>query len=366
MLGFVAITIGGNHVVHREVSRMNRHSYDERLTEAQRDAVDASYDSLQNRGRTGSGDGGGSGPAGAVMVPLIIIGSSVVFMLYACFYPVAALVALLTGFIVSRVFDMIAPGVGWIAHFLVMLPFAFSALMLFRQRAEWRLERKRGYLIARHVLRLIFTAVIVGLSTSFITQKVDPRGEPSLSEPSSWMHFAIVVAAMVLVHFVGRWQDRRLVAESSDAPTWTASPSSARRSRMQIPGMELAPAPLRVGLPVMTLVGGVFGAFLGYAGFETATSTLVGLFAGCIGGAVLMFVCWVVTRPVGLLFDRVPLLWPILMGAVIGVSVAWRLALADKGSLTTYLAPGVIGGALALAVPYLLYSVLRRVFSRTV
>lgn len=340
---------------------MNRHTHDERLTEAQRDAVDASYDALRSRG-AGSGDSGGVGAAGAVMVPLIIIGSIVVFMLYACFYPVAALVALVTGFIVSRVFDMLVPGVGWIAHFLIMLPLAFSALMLFRQRVEWRLEQKRGYLLGRHVLRLVFTAVIVGLSISFLLGQKELREDQPL-DGYSWLHFALVVAAVALVHFVGRWQDRRLVVESADTPAWTSAPSG--RSRTQIPGMALMPAPLRRGLPVMTVVGGAFGAFLGYAGFETATSTLVGLFAGCVGGALLMFVCWLITRPVGALFDRVPLLWPLLMGAIIGVGVSFRLAQADKGALSTYLVPGLIGGALVLAVPYLLYSALRRLTRRS-
>ncbi len=342
---------------------MNRHTHDERLTEAQRDAVDASYDALQNRG-TGLGNSGGVGAAGAVMVPLIIIGSFVVFMLYACFYPVGALVALVTGFIVSRVFDMLVPGVGWIAHFLVLLPLAFSALMIFQQRLEWRLEQKRGYLIGRHVLRLVFTAVIVGLSTTFITEQENLRDRQPLDESYSWTHFAIVVAALVLVHFVGRWQDRRLVTVAAEEPSWSPAPSARQRPRMQIPGMEFAPAPLRRGLPVMTVVGGVFGAFLGYAGFETATSTLVGLFAGCIGGALLMFVCWLITRPVGALFDRVPLLWPLLMGAIFGAGIALRLAQADKGELSTYLVPGVIGGALVLAVPYLLYAVVRRMVAR--
>jgi hypothetical protein len=337
---------------------VNRHTHDERLTEPQRDAVDASYDALRSRG-AGSGDSGGVGAAGAVMVPLIIVGSFVVFMLYACFYPVAALVALATGFIVSRVFDMLVPGVGWIAHFLIMLPLAFSALMLFRQRVEWRLEQKRGYLLGRHVLRLVFTAVIAGLSISFILGQ-EQRSEDQPLDGYSWLHFALVVAAVVLVHFVGRWQDRRLVVESSSAPAWTPEPSSTGRSRTQIPGMALMPAPLRRGLPVMTVVGGAFGAFLGYAGFETATSTLVGLFTGCVGGALLMFVCWLITRPVGALFDRVPLLWPLLMGGIIGVVVSLRLAQADKGSLSTYLVPGIIGGALVFAVPYLLYSAVRR------
>lgn len=342
---------------------MNRHTHDERLTEPQRDAVDASYDALRNRG-TGSGDSGGVGAAGAVMVPLIIVGSIVVFMLYACFYPVAALVALATGFIVSRVFDMLVPGVGWIAHFLVMLPLAFSALMLFRQRVEWRLEQKRGYLLGRHVLRLVFTAVIVGLSISFIIGQEELReGQPL--DGYSWLHFALVVAAVVLVHFVGRWQDRRLVVESSGTAAWTSVPSSSGRSRTQIPGMALMPAPLRRGLPVMTVVGGAFGAFLGYAGFETATSTLVGLFAGCVGGALLMFVCWLITRPVGALFDRVPLLWPLLMGAIIGMGVSLRLAQADKGPLSTYLVPGLIGGAVVFVVPYLLYTALRRMTRHT-
>jgi hypothetical protein len=342
---------------------MNRHTHDERLAEPQRDAVDASYEALRNRG-AGSGDSGGVGAAGAVMVPLIIIGSFVVFMLYACFYPVAALVALVTGFIVSRVFDMLVPGVGWIAHFLVMLPLAFSALMLFRQRVEWRLEQKRGYLLGRHVLRLLFTAVIVGLSITFILgQKELREGQPL--DGYSWLHFAVVVAAVVLVHFVGRWQDRRLDVESSGTPAWTSAPSSSGPSRAQIPGMALLPAPLRRGLPVMTVVGGAFGAFLGYAGFETATSTLVGLFAGCVGGALLMFVCWLITRPVGGLFDRAPLLWPLLMGAIIGVGVSWRLAQADQGPLSKYLVPGLIGGAVVFVVPYLLYTALRRMTRHT-
>ncbi len=53
---------------------------------------------------------------------------------------------------------------------------------------------------------------------------------------------------------------------------------------------------------MMTVVGGAFGAFLGYAGFETATSTLVGLFAGCVGGALLMLVCWAHHPPGGCAF----------------------------------------------------------------
>lgn len=345
---------------------MNRHTHDERLTEAQREQVDASYDALKNTGGSGvgAGLGAGAGAAGAVMLPMIIIGTFVVFMLYACFYPVAALVAIATGFIVSKTLDLAGPGIGWIAHYLVMLPFAFAALMLFRAQVEWRLEAKRGYLIARHVLRLVFTAVIVGTSTTFVMQMDRIRDRAPLDESLSWTHFAIVVAAVALVHFVGRWQDRRIVIEAvAEAPGWSAAPA-ARRSRLQIPGMELAPAPLRRGLPVMTVVGGVFGAFLGYAGFETAVSTLVGLFAGCIGGAVLMFVCWLVTRPVGALFDRVPLLWPLLIGAVVGTGVAYRLALADKASLSAYLVTGVIAGALVFTVPYLIYAVTRRLMAR--
>lgn len=114
----------------------------------------------------------------------------------------------------------------------------------------------------------------------------------------------------------------------------------------------------------MTLAGGVFGAFLGYAAFETATPTLVGLFAGCIAGALLMFTSWLATRPVGVLFDRVPLLWPLLMGSIVGAGVAWRLALADKAALAAYLAPGMIGGAIALAAPYMVYAIVRRFTAR--
>jgi hypothetical protein len=342
---------------------VNRHSHDERLTEAQRDAVDASYDALAARGGS-SGNSGGAGAAGAVMVPMIIIGSIVVFMLYACFYPVAAMVGLVTGLIVMRIYDALVPGVGWIMHFLVMLPFAFSALMLFRAQLEWRLERNRTYLLVRHALRLVFTAVIVGLSTTFFTQQENLRERRLLEDPSAWLHLAIVIAAVVLVHFVGRWQDRRLVVESSASPGWSPA-SSPRRSRLQIPGMEFMPSALRRGLPAMTVAGGVFGSFLGYAGFETATSTLVGLFAGCVGGALLMFVCWVITRPVSGLFDKLPILWPLLMGAIIGAGVGVRLGTVDKvASLSTYLVPGVVGGALALAVPYLLYALVRRVVVR--
>mgnify|MGYP003498043269 CR=1 FL=1 len=66
-----------------------------------------------------------------------------------------------------------------------------------------------------------------------------------------------------------------------------------------------------------------------------------------IVGALLMFVCWLITRPFAALFDRLPLLWPLLMGAIVGAGVAWRLALADNAAIAVYLLPGVIGGALA-------------------
>lgn len=341
-----------------------RHTHDERLTEAQREQVDAAHHALQSRGRS-AGDGGGVGAAGAVMAPMLIIGSFVVFMLYACFFPVAAAIALVTGVIVSKVFDVVVPGVGWIGHFMVMLPLAFGALKLFREH-EWRLESKRGYVLGRHALRLVFTAVIVGLSITFVAERDKLRDRVALDESYSLTHFAAVLAAVLIVHFVGRWYDRQLGPQTvSDAGRFESVPKRAAR-RLPFPGMASAPAPLRGGLPAMTLAGGAFGAFLGYAAFETPASTLVGLFAGCIVGALLMFVCWLVTRPFAALFDRLPLLWPLLMGAIVGAGVAWRLALADSAALAVYLLPGVVGGALAFAVPFLLYAGARRLMTRPV
>ena len=338
-----------------------RYSNDERLTDAQRDQYDAAADALQNRGR----GPGGEGATGAIAIPLVILGSIFVFMLYACFYPVGALIALVTGFIVSEVFGALVPGVGWMGHFLVLLPLSWGALMLFQQRVEWRLEKRRGYLIARHVLRLCFTAVIIGLSLTFFLHLDELRARQPVVESYSWVHFAIVVAAVVLVHFVGIWHDRKLAQPLPYGTERLASTANVPAgANFRLPGVQLMPAVLQRGLPAMTLAGGLFGAFLGYAGFETMTSTLVGLFAGCIGGALLMSTCWLITRPIGGLFDRLPLLWPLLMGAIIGLAVGWRLAVADKASLAAYALPGAISGALALGVPYLLFAMLHRLFAR--
>jgi len=344
-----------------------RYSHDERLTEAQRDQYDAAADALQNRTR-GTGGGSGAGATGAILAPALILGSIFVFMLYACFYPVGSIVALVTGFIVSKVFGALVPGVGWMGHFLVMLPLAWGALMLYRQRVEWRLEQRRGYRLVRHVLRLCVTPVIVGLSLSFFLHVDELRARQPIVESYSWIHFAIVMAAVVLVHFVGIWHDRQLVQPISVAEPegWQSVANEYPRARFRIPEMRFMPLPLQRGLPVMTLVGGLFGAFLGYAGFETATSTLVGLFAGCIGGALLMSICWVITRPIGGLLDRTPVLWPLIMGSMIGLGIAWRLAIADHKSMAVYALPGVIGGALALTLPYLLYALLRRLFGTQV
>ncbi len=340
-----------------------RYSHDERLTEAQRDQYDAAADDLQNRGRGTSG-GEGGGAAGAIVAPLIILGSIFVFMLYACFYPVGAIVAIVTGFIVSKTFGALVPGVGWMGHFLVLLPLAWGALMIFQQRVESRLEQRRGYRLVRHILRLCFTFVIVGLSLTFFMHTEALRARQPVVESYSWIHFAIVAAVVALVHFVGIWHDRRLVqvVPAAEPEGWQPAAIGLSHARFQMPGMQVMPGPLRRGLPLMTLVGGFFGAFLGYAGFETMTSTLVGLFAGCIGGALLMSACWLVTRPIGGLFDRTPVLWPLLMGAMIGLGVAWRLALADQKALALYALAGVIGGALTLTVPYLIYALLRRLF----
>lgn len=340
-----------------------RYSNDERLTEAQREQYDAAADDLQHRGQ-GTGGGGGAGAAGAIAAPLIILGSILVFMLYACFYPVGAIVAILTGFVVSKTFGALVPGVGWMGHFLVLLPLAFGALRLFQQRVEWRLEQRRGYLLARHILRLCITFVIVGLSLTFFTHTEELRARQPVEESYSWTHFVIVMAAVALVHFVGIWHDRQLVqvGPTAEPESWQSAATGSSRMRFRMPGLQLLPGPLRRGLPLMTLVGGLFGAFLGYAGFETLTSTAVGLFAGCIGGALLMSACWLVTRPFGGLFDRVPVLWPLLMGAIIGLAVAWRLALADQQALAVYTLPGAVGGALALTVPYLIYALMRRLF----
>lgn len=341
-----------------------RYSNDERLTEAQRDQYDAAAEALQNRGRGRAGEGG-AGATGAIAIPLVILGSIFVFMLYACFYPVGAIIALVTGFIVSGIFGALVPGVGWMGHFLVLLPLSWGALMLFQQRVEWRLEQRRGYLIARHVLRLCFTAVIIGLSLTFFLHIDELRARESVVESYSWVHFAIVAAAVVLVHFVGVWHDRRLAQPAhTELQIGRPAASAPARAAFRLPGIQLMPGVLQRGLPAMTLAGGLFGAFLGYAGFESISSTLVGLFAGCISGALLMSACWLITRPIGGLFDRLPLLWPLLMGAIVGFAVGWRLAAADRVSLVAYALPGIIGGAVALAIPYLLYVMLHRLFGR--
>ncbi len=340
-----------------------RYSNDERLTEAQREQYDAAHHALRGTGGGGGGgmSGGGGGAAAAVMAPLIIVGTFVVFMLYACFYPMAAGVALLVAILVSKTFDAFVPGVGWIMHYLMVLPLGFAALMMYRQR-EWKLELKPAYLKARHVLRLVFTAVIVSTTAMYLTETGETPGDP-LDEPLNWTHFAIVATSLVIVHFVGRWLDRRTLVMLADVGLLDDAPSHAARTPSRaswpLPGLNHAPATLAMGLPVMALAGGTFGAFLGYAAFETSIATLIGLLTGCLGGAMLMFVCWVITRPVGALFDRLPLLWPLMMGGIVGAAIAWRLALADKASLATYLAPGIVGGALALAAPYLLYTLVR-------
>jgi len=340
-----------------------RYSNDERLSEAQREQYDAAADELQRRGQ-GTGSDGGAGAAGAIAAPVIILGSILVFMLYACIYPVGALVAIVTGFVVSSVFGALVPGVGWMGHFLVLLPLAWGALMIFQQRVEWRLEQRRSYLLARHILRLCFTFVIVGLSLTFFAHTEELRARQPFEESYSWTHLVIVVAAIAIVHFVGTWHDRRLVqVVPTEGPKgWRPVANGVSRKQFRMPGLQSLPGPLGHGLPLMSLAGGLMGAFLGYAGFETLTSTLVGLFAGCIGGALLMSACWLATRPIGGLFDRAPVLWPLLMGAIVGLVVAWRLALADHKALAAYTFPGVVGGALVLAVPYVIFGLVRRLF----
>lgn len=82
-----------------------------------------------------------------------------------------------------------------------------------------------------------------------------------------------------------------------------------------------------------------------------------------VGAIVAIVIGFIVSKVFGAPFDRVPLLWPLLMGALLGFGVSWRLALADKVSLITYALPGMLGGALALATPYLAYVLFHRLFS---
>ncbi len=81
----------------------------------------------------------------------------------------------------------------------------------------------------------VFTAVIVGLSISFIMGQEGVREDQPL-DGYSWLHFAVVVAAVVLCI---SWVDGRTVDwswKSSGAPAWTSNPSSSGRSRTQIRG----------------------------------------------------------------------------------------------------------------------------------
>jgi hypothetical protein len=60
----------------------------------------------------------------------------------------------------------------------------------------------------------------------------------------------------------------------------------------------------------------------------------------------------------------VPVLWPLLMGAIIGAGIAVRYEQAGQGPLSTYIVPFMIGAAAVLTVPYVIYSLLRRLVAR--
>jgi uncharacterized membrane protein len=75
-----------------------------------------------------------------------------------------------------------------------------------------------------------------------------------------------------------------------------------------------------------------------------------------------MLVLWLVTWPFRGLFDRLPVLWPLLVGAAGGAVVAWRFSIADQVPMEQYLVSFTIGGAIVLSVPYLHYRTVRRLF----
>ena len=70
--------------------------------------------------------------------------------------------------------------------------------------------------------------------------------------------------------------------------------------------------------------------FLGHAGWETTDALIAGLLIGTAAGVAAMLVLWLVTWPFRGLFDRLPMLWPLLVGAAGGAVVAWRFSIADQ------------------------------------
>ena len=349
-----------------------RYSFDERLTDEQRRQWDEAQHESQQGGR---GERMQMEGAAGVLGIVLLFAGVLIFMLYGCFFPLVALVTIVVAYLVSTLFDALVPNVGWMAHFLVLLAPSYAAFALMRQ-VEASLEASPIYRIVRHVLRLVVTGVVANFSATFVLEFHNlERGLP-VDESFGPARIGIIAGALAIVHFVGRWYDGRITAAlrpASRAPAGaTAAPIDANsasvaaakpRRRIRIPGVDRAPPAVQRGLGLLTLAGAVFGAFLGYAGFETLPATAVGLLAGSIGGALLMFVCWLVTRPASALFERKPVLWPLFIGAVVGLGIAWRLAFVDQASIASYLLPGMLGGVAVFTVPYLGYALVRRLFA---
>jgi hypothetical protein len=108
--------------------------------------------------------------------------------------------------------------------------------------------------------------------------------------------------------------------------------------------------------------GGLTGAFLGYAAFDTGSATLLGLGIGGVAGIVLMLALWALTWPFRGVLARFPVLWPVLIGLTLGVAIAWRLSQVDSVPFETYALPSIGGSVLVLVVPYLAYRLVRALF----
>jgi hypothetical protein len=215
---------------------------------------------------------------------------------------------------------------------------------------------------ARHVARLIATALLGIFLVAFVHEARVLPGPPR--EPFSAMETGLIAAAVILIHFVGRWYERQLAHSLGQAPAVTSTGRGVAALRRGFKGLRLhwLPPKLRRGLGAFAGLGALTGMFLGHAGWETTEALIAGLLIGTAAGVATMLVLWLVTWPFRGLFDRLPMLWPLLVGAAGGAVVAWRFSIADQVPFEQYLVSFTIGGAVVLSVPYLLYRGGRRLF----
>lgn len=152
----------------------------------------------------GAGGAAGGGAGGLLLVSFLFL-APVAFVLGICLYPLPGVLTLLG---ISLVIEILGDGVNGLAILLAVLV-SGAAFFMLGLLLERRLEAFAIYRHIRHALRLLFVGFVANVIIFAFRGAGEFSPQTSFLDRLSFLHVALVIAAMVGAHFLSRRLDAK-------------------------------------------------------------------------------------------------------------------------------------------------------------